>query len=436
MSGDEKKKLSVALTSENAEIRKKALSELKKLDKTAAIPILVSALSEKNDDIQADLGKALLAYKDAALPYLVQAFADPSWRLRQAASRIIGAMGDSALTRFLELIPRNADDVDFWMVQTLGLMGGEAVSYLVRAFKHPNHKIRLAAVRSAVNSNHPDIVPPLLAMLEESSWPLRKAAFDSLERLQHLNPQAIIDSLKNASHEAKFWVIRLAGEKRDSRLIPIFCSIIERDPEESKLEAIRALCLIETPETRKILVGFLSHRSWIIRKTAADALWEQGLGAADEVISAVAAPNADARYWSVKLLGQSNEPRAFALLLDRLQDPDSSVRAAACTALGAIGDKRAAAPLMAMMADPAEEVRTGAMLAVGQIGQKEDKAKPSIPAHLLPENQSACPTCGKQVGRNFAFCPFCLGHLKKACPKCGRAIEAGWKGCPDCGKAV
>lgn len=436
MSGDEKKKLRVALGSERPDIRKKALAELKKIDKADAIPMLVAALDEKNDDVQADLGKALLAYKDGALPYLVRAFVDPSWRLRQAASRIIGAMGDSALSRFLELIPRNAEDVDFWMVQTLSLMGGEAISYLVRAFKHPNHKIRLAAVRSAVNTNHPEIVKPLLDMLEETSWPLRKAAFDSLERLQHLNPQAILDALKNASHEAKFWVIKLAAERRDVSLIPVFCLIVDRDPEESKVEAIRALSQIESPETRKILVGFLSHRSWIIRKTAADALWEQGLGTADELINTIAAPNVDARYWSVKLLGQSNEPRAFSLLLERLQDPDSSVRAVACQALGAIGDKRAAAPLMTMMADPAEEVRTNAMLAIGQIGQKDDVAKPSFPSHLRPENQLPCPSCGKPVGRSFTFCPFCLGHLKKACPKCGRAIEAGWKGCPDCGKAV
>jgi len=432
----DRKKLRESLVSPKAEIRKKAFQDLKKQDKDAAITLLVSALGEQNGDVQADLGKALLGYKDAALPALVRAFADPSWRVRQAASRVIGAMGDSALSRFLELIPSNAEDVDYWMVQTLSLMGGQATEYLIRAFRHPHHKIRLGAVRAAANSSDPRIVPGLLAMLEEPSWPIRKAAYDSLERVQHLNPQAVTASLETASIEAKYWVIKLAALRRDPRLIPVFCTIVEKDPEESKIEAIRALGSIETPEVRKILVGFLSHRTWIIRKTAADTIWEQGLVAAEELIGIMGAGNVDARYWSVKLLGQTNEPKAFTHLLERLQDPDATVRVAACQSLAAIGDKRALAPLMSMMADPSEDVRTNALLALGQIGEKADahKNRPSVPAHLQPENMYDCPHCGKKVGKAFSFCPFCLGHLKGTCRSCGRTLEKAWKGCPDCGE--
>jgi RNA polymerase subunit RPABC4/transcription elongation factor Spt4 len=47
-----------------------------------------------------------------------------------------------------------------------------------------------------------------------------------------------------------------------------------------------------------------------------------------------------------------------------------------------------------------------------------------------------CVHCGKLVGRNFTFCPFCLGHLRHACRNCGRAIDPKWKGCPDCGTPI
>ena len=48
-------------------------------------------------------------------------------------------------------VPDNEEDVDYWMVQTLSHMGSEAVQYLVKVFKHPNQKIKIAAIRAAQN---------------------------------------------------------------------------------------------------------------------------------------------------------------------------------------------------------------------------------------------------------------------------------------------
>lgn len=423
------------LVDPKSEVRKKAVAEVKKLPSETALRILVSTLAERNGDVQADLTKAFLGFRDEALPHLVKALTDSQWRTRKAASHIIAALGDSALAKFLELIPKNAEDVDYWMVQTLSLMGGEATTYLIKAFSHPNRKVRLAALRSARNVKDPRIVVPLLAVLEEKDWPFRKAAFDSLQRVHQLAPQAVDHALQTASPEAKFWVIQLAAERRDPKLLPVFCSIIDDDPEESKIEALNAIAMIETGEAQKVLVGYLAHKSWLIRKTAADAIWEQGLGVSEELLESIRDPNVDARYWSVKLLGRSNEPRVFPKLLECLHDGNPAVRAAACQALGALTDKRALAPLMGLLNDPAEEVRTGALLAISQIGEKDLGAdKPSIPTHLRPENQVACRHCGKKVGINFTFCPFCLGHLKAACRKCSRPLESSWKGCPDCGE--
>jgi len=424
------------LTCPRADTRRKAISDLRKLSNDEAVPVLMSVLGERNGEVQADLTKAFLSYKDAALPYLVKALADQAWSVRHSASRIIGALGDSALSRFLELIPKNEEDVDYWMVQTLSLMGGEATRYLIKAFAHQNLKVKLAAIRAAGNVRDPQVVPALLALLEEKSWPVRKATYDSLTLVHDLNPEAVMKALYKASVEAKYWVIKLVAVNCDPALIKIFCEIVEKDPEESKLEAIRAIAMVETREAQKVLVNYLSHKTWIIRKTAADAIWEQGLDAGEELLSATAGPNVDARYWSVRVLGRSNEPKVFGRLLDSLQDPHPSVRSAACQALGAMGDRRALPPLMELISDPSEDVRTSAIFAVSLIGEKDERLanQPSIPTHLKPENQIPCPHCKKQVGRTFTFCPFCLGHLKNACRKCGRPMEPAWKGCPDCGQ--
>ncbi len=422
------------LVSEKSEPRKKALSQIKSWSAGEALPLLADLLDCKNDDVLEDLTKAMLSYKDEALPYLVKALCSESWNLRKSASKILSKLGANSLKKLMELIPENEEDVDYWMVQTLSNMGGEASQYLVRIFSHPNQRIRLAAVRAAQNVDDPRMVSALLHLLEDASWPIRKAAFDSLEKIYTLDQPAVIKALENSSDEARFWIIKLIAMQPNPEQVGKLSQIIDSAPMESKLEAIKAMAMIETAEAHRLLVSYLAHKAWIIRKTAADAIWTQGLGVSEELISAINGSNVDARYWSVKLLGQSKEPGIFEEIVKCLQDHHSSVRSAACQALGSLGDKRALAPLMAVLNDESEEVRTAAILALSQIGEKDEYlSKPSIPAHLRKENTCACPHCGKLVGRNFTFCPFCLGHLRNACRSCGRVVEPGWKGCPDCG---
>ncbi|HAE40299.1 MAG TPA: hypothetical protein DCG57_16940 [Candidatus Riflebacteria bacterium] len=422
------------IASEKSETRKNALAEIKNWPAAEALPLLAAAIESKNDDVLLDISKAMLTFKDEALPYLVKALTSDSWSIRRSASFILGKLGSSSLKKLMEMIPENEEDVDYWMVQTLGNMGGEAVQYLVRVFKHPNQKIRLAAVRAAQNVNDGRMVVALLHLLEEQSWPVRKAAYDSLERIYTNNQAAVVTALDNSSEEAKFWIIKLLSQQANPELTTKFAKIVENGPMESKLEAIKALSMIENTEAHRILVGYLAHKSWIIRKTAADAIYSQGLGASEELISAINGTNVDARYWSVKLLGQSKEPRIFEEIVKCLRDAQASVRSAACQALGALNDKRGLAPLMTLLNDESEEVRTTAILALSQLGERDESpVKVALPAHVRQENMMPCIHCSKLVGRNFTFCPFCLGHLRHSCRNCGRAIDSKWKGCPDCG---
>lgn len=427
-------KLRRELVSEKSDVRKAALADLKNLNAEEALPMLTELLNSKNDDVLADISKAMVAYKDEALPFLVKALSSDSWNLRRGASAALAKLGPASLNKLMGMIPENEEDVDYWMVQTLGSMGGEGVQYLVRIFRHPNQKIRLAAIRAAQNVNDPRMVVALLHLLEEQNWPVRKAAYDSLEKIYPCNEEAVAAALESSSDEAKFWIIKLLAQQATPELVPQFSRIIESAPMESKLEAIKALAMVENAEAHRLLVGYLAHKSWIIRKTAADAIWAQGLGVSEELMSAIKGANVDARYWSVKLLGQSREPKIFEEIVKCLQDSQMSVRSAACQALGSLGDKRALAPLMTMLNDECEEVRTAAILSLSQLGERDEMpVKNAIPAHVRKENMMPCTHCGKLVGRNFSFCPFCLKHLRNACRNCGRVVEAGWKGCPDCG---
>jgi hypothetical protein len=47
-----------------------------------------------------------------------------------------------------------------------------------------------------------------------------------------------------------------------------------------------------------------------------------------------------------------------------------------------------------------------------------------------------CPSCGKQVGTGFAYCPHCGRPMRAVCPSCKKPIDAGWKVCPNCGTGL
>jgi hypothetical protein len=48
----------------------------------------------------------------------------------------------------------------------------------------------------------------------------------------------------------------------------------------------------------------------------------------------------------------------------------------------------------------------------------------------------ACPACGKAVGKNHVYCPWCGAPLVQECKGCGKPLEKGWVSCPWCGKTV
>ena len=146
MTNIEQNRLRREIISEKAELRKVALSEVKNLTPEEALPILISSLESKNNDVLADISKVLLSFKDEALPYLISALGSDSWHVRQGASFALGKLGANSLNKLMAMVPENEEDVDYWMVQTLSHMGSEAVQYLVKVFKHPNQKIKIAAI--------------------------------------------------------------------------------------------------------------------------------------------------------------------------------------------------------------------------------------------------------------------------------------------------
>ncbi|MHB8507908.1 MAG: zinc ribbon domain-containing protein [Candidatus Dormibacteria bacterium] len=43
-----------------------------------------------------------------------------------------------------------------------------------------------------------------------------------------------------------------------------------------------------------------------------------------------------------------------------------------------------------------------------------------------------CPSCGREIERDYVLCPYCHTRFARRCPTCRNAVRLGWALCPFC----
>lgn len=193
--------------------------------------------------------------------------------------------------------------------------GAEAVSYLIKALKSSDSRIRSNAARTLgeVGPGAKDSVPDLIEALQDSDENVGHAAIDALERM--------------------------------------------------KLEADVAI---------PIFINLLKSKDYYLSLTASDNLVEIGKEAVPHLIDVLKSDSPNARNLAAGALGkiQPKATEAVPALSEALKDEDGDVRLRSADALGEIGpEARAAIPfLINAMGDENEGVRGAAVDALKKIG--------------------------------------------------------------------
>jgi hypothetical protein len=47
-----------------------------------------------------------------------------------------------------------------------------------------------------------------------------------------------------------------------------------------------------------------------------------------------------------------------------------------------------------------------------------------------------CPTCGREIEKEFIVCPYCRTQFARRCTSCDRSLRLGWSVCPYCATEV
>ena len=153
---------------------------------TPAVPLLIQALGDWDEDVCRAAAEALGAIGDPqAIPALIQALGDDESWVRAAAARALGAIGDpQAVPALIQALGDGWDDVRRAAAEALVKIGTPAVPALIQALGHRYSAVRRAAARALGELGDPQAVPALTERLQDESGDVRKAAQAAIQQIQ------------------------------------------------------------------------------------------------------------------------------------------------------------------------------------------------------------------------------------------------------------
>ncbi len=192
-----------ALDSHNAEERRSALRTLAQINHPAAYAAIVSAVQHPMRDVRVDAGFMLAKqtqYKDsAAVPGLLDALGDDDPRIRTAAVKALGEIGDpAAVPQLLHIMNTERDgDIRWLATGALGKIGSAAVPGLLNMLRDEDWKVRRSAADAIWAMREPGAVPGLLAALQDRNDVVRQAVAGALDAIGEGAVQPLIEALSS-----------------------------------------------------------------------------------------------------------------------------------------------------------------------------------------------------------------------------------------------
>ncbi|MCA0455029.1 MAG: HEAT repeat domain-containing protein [Chloroflexi bacterium] len=193
-----------ALDSHNAEERRSALKSLAQMNHPTAYAALVGAVQHPMRDVRVDAAFLLAKqtnYKDAAaVPGLLDALSDEDARIRTAACKALGDIGDgAAVTELLRVMVKDNDSNIRWQATgALGKIGADAVPGLCEALRDEDWKVRRSAAEALWPMHEAQAIPALAEALIDRNDVVRQAASGALDAMGAIAVPGLIEVMKTS----------------------------------------------------------------------------------------------------------------------------------------------------------------------------------------------------------------------------------------------
>ena len=281
------------------------------------LPLLLRFCSAPNKDVRREAIGKLEKFDDpSVLEVLVASLDDPVWFNRKCASLVLEAKAGSlpVLETIQQALQQGSENLTFWVLRIMSRLVGADPNNPVHAFlKHPNLRIKCAAIQAMGHMVDSQSIPILIGHLNDPSWIVRKSAASALMERGAEAESFLKAAFKEGSHDMKFWAIKIMANITGSSRINTYRGFIQGQVEELKFYGIQALAEIREKESIVILIDCFRDRSWSVRKFASEQVAVMGNAAISILIDKVASPEDDVKYWCIRTLADMGFVASSAL---------------------------------------------------------------------------------------------------------------------------
>ncbi len=312
-------------------------------------------------------GAALLCAVDnkRACDILVSALSDPNEQ--HAICEILISVGTSAVNPLIVALRSHNGHVNNIAREALAQIGAPAVEVLIAALDDDDMDMRWQAADVLGHIRDPRAIGPLVAALQDADDFTMVAG--ALRNIGKLSIKPLIAALGAGDTKGRQGAAMVLSWIGDEQSLETLIASLHDSNSGVRQSAVYGLGKIANTQAVEPLISALSDESLLVRESASLALAKIGDARAVEPLSAALLNlSQGGRDNAAIALGEIGDVRAVEPLIKALQDRDSGVRMCAAKALGKIGDARAVESLIGAIFDEQPHVQHSAIDALTKIG--------------------------------------------------------------------
>jgi HEAT repeat protein len=280
-----------------------ALGELKE---PAAVPGLVEALRDENENVRREAAYALLRIGRQALPRLLKSLDDADPDMRAAAIKVLGRMGDA--TAVPNLIA-SLKDTEWPQMDEARICDLAAI-----ALEHIGTDEAFAAVDTWRQGGKANAL--------SSPWNGKIRNEQPLTVRHNKSADQLVGELQNTEWVKRRDAVKKLGDSGNEDVLPHILSMLKDEDSQVRWTAVQALENFQGPDILQGLLVAIRDDDFLISDAAGKALSKLGELALPGLVEALTHKNVDVRGVATEALGRIGSEEAIPYLADALADTE------------------------------------------------------------------------------------------------------------------
>ncbi len=386
------------LSSDDAQKRLDAITDLGKYDVALTEKHLIKALDDMDEKVRHAAAKTLgQGGSMKAVPKLIDWLSSGESKTKQVAAGALGDIGGPDATQALTRTLGDSDDaVRLTAVKAVGSIGkrgnSNVVIALIPRLEDTKQEIKTAAITQLEELGDRRSVIPLVAKFGDHQIEVRKAAVRAVGRLGDRSAvPALIRLISDPAEDVKTAAVGALGTLGATEAIDALTEQLGTGGDQFRTKVAYALGQIAGTEgsgkpgedAMKALVEILAQPSQ--RPAARDALRVAGKAAVPALVLHLQGRIKGDPSTAVQLLAETSDPRATATLTAELERGRVAIPIV-LRALGATGDPQALVPVLRSLASKDAAIRVAAMESLRPLIGSDARAGDVLVEHLSDED--------------------------------------------------